>query len=120
MTLVVALRFAKLLAVMLFAGGTAGAFLSRDLGDRRRAAFLVAAPGFVATWILGFAMRSAMRTTLATAWIAGAAITSTIAVNLVLWAVAREGRRGWLVASASALMLIATMALMIFRPGLGA
>ncbi len=119
MTAVVALRFAKLLAVLLFAGGTAGAFLARDLEDRRRAAFLLAGPGFVLSWMLGYALAIAAERSIASAWIAGAAITSTMAINLVLWSVGADGRRGWLAGLGSLAMLVATVALMVFRPEVG-
>ncbi len=48
------LKILKMLGVAALFSGTIGALLPRSLDDRRRAAYLLAGPGFGITWIGGF------------------------------------------------------------------
>jgi hypothetical protein len=111
-----ALRFVKLAAVLALAAGTTGAFLPRALEDRKRAAYYLAAPGLAVAWGTGLAMALGTHTSPVEAWIAGAVVASTIGVNAVMWAVAKDGRRGWAAAIVSAASLTIAVALMVWRP----
>jgi hypothetical protein len=113
---IVLLRFVKLLAVCALVSGTIGAYAPRALDDRKRAAYLLAAPGLAAAWGTGLAMALGTHLSPVAPWIAGAAIASTIAINVVLWSVAKDGRRSWLAASTSVAGLVIAVALMVFRP----
>lgn len=110
------LRFVKLLAVLALAAGTAGAFVPRALEDRRRFAYLLAAPGLAVTWGAGLAMASGSGVSPIAPWIAGAAIASTVGINVVLWAVGREGRRSWAAGGISIASIVVAMALMVWKP----
>lgn len=109
-------RFVKLAAVLALASGTLGAFAPRALEDRRRAAYLLGVPGFVVTWMSGLAMALGSGVSPVAAWIAGAVIASTVAMNVVLWAVAREGRRSWLAGTLASAGLAVALALMVWKP----
>jgi len=110
------LRFVKLLAVFALAAGTAGAFVPRALEDRKRFAYLIAAPGLAVVWGTGLALANGSGVSPIAPWIAGAAIASTIAINIVLWAVGREGRRSWAAGSLAIGSLVIAMALMVWKP----
>ncbi len=110
------LRLAKLLAVSLLAAGTVGAFLPRDLEDRRRAAYALAGPGFGLSWLCGFLMIWAQQRSLLSAWLVGAAVLSLFSLNVVLWSVGKDGRRGPIAAGLAIGSLAITVALMVLRP----
>ena len=109
-------RYVKLLAVLALAGGTTGAFVPRALSERRWCAYAIAAPGFAVVWGTGLAMALGTGVSPVTPWIAGAAIGSTIAMNVVLWSVARDGRRTWAAAATSVFGLAIALALMVWKP----
>lgn len=113
---ILALRFVKLLAVAALAAGTLGAFFPRALDDRKRAAYWLAAPGLAVAWGTGLAMALGRHISPTSTWIAGTAIASTIAVNVVLWSVAKDGRRSWIAGGASVTGFLVAIALMVFRP----
>lgn len=115
-TVLLLLRFLKLCAVFALGAGTAGAFVPRALEDRRRFAYLIAAPGLFGTWGAGLATALGTGVSPLAAWIVGAVIASTIAGNVVLWAVARDGRRSWGAASISIVALLISVALMVWKP----
>jgi hypothetical protein len=113
---IVWLRFFKLLGAALWASGTIGAFLPRDLVDRQRAAYFLMGPGFGLSWLLGFLLLFARQTSPISTWTLGAMLTSLFGLNVVLWSVGKDGRRGPIGASLAVGALIGTFALMVFRP----
>lgn len=115
---IVGLRLIKLLAAALWASGTIGAFLPKDLEDRQRAAYFLMGPGFGLSWVLGFVLAFAREMSLLSAWAIGAMALSLFSLNVVLWSVGREGRRGPVGASLAIAGLVGTFALMVFRPDL--
>lgn len=114
--LILLLRFTKLLAVAVLFTGTVGAVLARDPRDRRFCAYALAGPGFGASWALGFGLAAAMELPLLSTWILGAMVLSFFSLQVVLFAVGKEGRRTPLVASLAIAPLVATVALMVCKP----
>ena len=86
------LRFAKLLSVALLFAGSLGATMGDTLAARRRMALFVAAPSLLATWGLGIALASNLDETLLSTWVLASIALSLVAINVVLFAVAKEGR----------------------------
>lgn len=114
--LLLVLRFVKLLGVLALAAGTLGAFVPTGLEDRQRFAYLVAGPGFGVVWIAGWAMAFGGGVSLLAAWIVGAATASLLSINVVLWAVGKEGRRGPRAAAMACALLALCVALMVWKP----
>jgi hypothetical protein len=118
-SLYLALRAAKVLAVATFFSGVIGAVFARALEERRRFAFYIAGPGFGATWALGFTLAWVVGHSIASLWIVGAMVLSLFALQVVLFSVGREGRRGPVTALLAIGALVACVALMLFKPLLG-
>lgn len=110
------LKFVKLLAVALLFTGTVGSVLARDLGDRRRFAYGLAGPGFGVSWAAGFALATVEDVPLLSTWVLGAVGLSLFSLQVALFAVGREGRRNATTATLAIAPLVATVALMIWRP----
>ncbi len=110
------LRFAKILAVATLFAGTVGALLPRDLRDRRVAAYALAGPGFGLTWACGFGLTASMEVPLLSTWILGAMVLSFFSLQVVLYAVGKEGRRSPVVAALALAPLVGAVALMIWKP----
>jgi hypothetical protein len=111
------LRFAKVLGVAMLFAGTIGAVLPRDLADRRRFAYAVAGPGFGLTWASGFALVSMLEVGVLTWRVCGGIALSLFSIQVVLYAVGKEGRRTPLVALLALAPLVAAVALMVWKPG---
>ena len=114
---IVWLRLLKLLAAALWASGTIGAFLPKDLADRQRAAYFLMGPGFGLSWALGFVLLFARQVSPISTWTIGAMVVSFFSLNVVLWSVGKEGRRGPIGASLAIGCLVGVFALMVLRPG---
>lgn len=110
------MKFTKLLGVAMLFTGTTGAMLARDLEDRRRFAYWLAGPGFALTWLLGFALAGFLGVSITVMFIVLALPISLFSLQVVLFAVGREGRRTPLTAALALLPLLATLALMVWRP----
>jgi hypothetical protein len=115
--LILFLRVLKVLGVAALFSGTIGSLLPRDLADRRRFAYGLAGPGFGVAWLAGFGLAAAEEISIASLWIIGAMALSLLSLQVVLFAVGREGRRGALVAALAIAPLVATVVLMVYRPG---
>ena len=110
------LRFLKLLAVGATLAGAAGAFLPASHADRRRAALALFAPGLGATWTLGLLLAQMEDVSLLSTWVMAAMALSFGSLQVVLYSVARDGRRTSVTAALALLPLVATIALMVWRP----
>jgi hypothetical protein len=110
------LKFVKVLAVAALFAGTVGALLPRDLSDRRRAAYALAGPGFGVTWACGFGLAAYEEVPILSSWILGAMALSLLSLQVVLYAVGKDGRRTPVTAALALLPLAATVALMVWRP----
>ena len=96
--------------------GSVGAVLPREHRDRQRFAYWLAAPGFIATWALGFSLVYVTRISLFAAWILGALALSFVSLQGVLFVAAKDGRRGVGAAVVVVFPLVATVGLMVWRP----
>ncbi|UJR81064.1 hypothetical protein [Sandaracinus amylolyticus] len=114
--LLLVLRFVKLIAVAALAAGTIGAFVPTPLEDRQRFAYLIAGPGFGGVWIAGWAMAFGGGVSLVAPWIVGAATASLVSINVVLWAVGKEGRRSPRAGAIACGLLAVCLAFMIWKP----
>lgn len=110
------LHFLKLIAVAALFCGTVGALLPRELRDRRLFAYALAGPGFGASWACGFALAAFDEVPLLSTWILGAMALSVFSLQVVLFAVGKDGRRGPWTAVLALAPLVATVALMVWRP----
>jgi len=106
------LQLAKFSGVLLFVGGSIAALIARESAARRTAVHRVASIGLVVTWVAGYLLARTLGWSLGELWITGA-IATTLAIHLVLtWAVARDRDA----TAAVAVLLVATLALMIWKP----
>jgi hypothetical protein len=110
------LKFLKAISVAALFSGTAGAFIARDLADRRRFAYLLAGPGFGGAWACGFGLAAQEEFSLLSGWILGAMALSFFSLQVVLYSVGKEDRRSGLAAALALVPLIAVVALMVWRP----
>ncbi len=115
--LYLALHFVKVIAVALLFTGSIGAVLARDIDDRRRFAYAIAGPGFGLSWIVGFVLAGTVPFSLLSTWILGGLALSFFSLQVVLYAVGKEGRRTPLTATLILAPLVATAARMVFKPG---
>lgn len=116
--LYLALHFVKVIAVGLLFTGSIGAVFARDLRDRQRFAYVLAGPGFGLSWIVGFVLAGTVPFSLLSAWILGGLALSFFSLQVVLYAVGKDGRRTPLTATLILAPLVATVALMVFKPTL--
>jgi hypothetical protein len=110
------LRFLKVLAVAACFAGTVGAFLPRELADRRRFAYFIAGPGFGAAWACGFGLAGVTSASLLQWWVLASLALSFFSLQVVLFAVGKDGRRKPAVAALALASLVAVVALMVWRP----
>jgi len=110
------LKFIKLLGVAALFSGTVGAFLPRDLGDRRRFAYALAGPGFGVTWACGFGLAAYEEIPILSGWLLGAMALSLLSLQVVLYGVGKDDRRSVASVALALLPLVATVALMVWRP----
>ncbi len=111
------LRFLKILAVAALFTGSIGAVVARDIDDRRRFAYALAGPGFGACFVLGFILSWSLSLPVVTTWVLSAIALSFFSIQVVLFSVGKEGRRTWITATLILVPLVATVALMIWKPG---
>lgn len=114
--LLLSLKFVKLLAVTLYLSGSLGAVFSRDFEERQRFAYYLAGPGFGLTWLLGFVLAGVMAQSYFATWILGALALSFVSLQSLLYAVGKDGRRTVLSSLMILAPLVATVALMVFKP----
>lgn len=108
------LLLVKFAGVLLFAGGAFAALLADDRATRQWATHRPASLGLLLIWCSGFALAHVTAVPLNAPWIIGGFVTS-LAAHIVLTASVRsDARRGH--AIAIALLLLAALALMIWRP----
>jgi hypothetical protein len=109
-------RFTKALSVALLFAGSIGALLPREFTERRRFATWFAGPGFVGSWASGFLLAYVTSTSLFSIWILAAMALSLFSLQVVMYAVGKDGRRSLMTALLTLLPLVATLALMVWRP----
>ena len=97
--------------------GTLGAFASSRQRDRQAAAYWIATPGFIGTWVAGYLMAETRLISLGSPWISASMLLSLASLALMVWSVEKE-RRGRLLVGAIALgALIASTGTMVWKMG---
>jgi hypothetical protein len=114
---ITALRLVKHLAAMALMAGVVGAFLPRALEDRRRAAYWVAGPAWGVAVAVGFLLTSVRGTSLLSGWVLAALVLAIVDIQIVLFAVGKDGRNTPTTAALAIGTLVAITALMIYQPG---
>lgn len=107
--------FIKHLAHLVLAGGLLmNVFAPTD--RRPQAVYLLITPGLLVSWWAGYGMAHATGLSLSTPWISAALATSLASFTMAVWSVEQPGRvwAGWVAVA----LHVATLALMVFRPGL--
>jgi hypothetical protein len=115
-TLLLGLRFAKLCFAALFVSGVLGTIVTDDVAARKRAAYLLAGPGFGGSWALGFVLTPVTGASYLAPFVLLGMLTSMTALHVALFRAGKAGRGGRTSAWVGALALLTTFALMTFRP----
>jgi len=110
------IQMAKYAGVLLFVGGAIAAFVARELEARRVAVHKVGSPGLLLTWAGGYLLSRELDWPFFEPWLLGAFITTVLAQVVLTWSVAREDRRSRGAGIAVALLVVATLALMVWKP----
>ena len=111
------LRFFKLLSAFAFVAGTIGAIVPGvGYAMRKRFVFAIAAPGFGATWALGFILVSLAGHSVLAPWVLLSLVTSMVVLQVLLYLAGREDRGGIKSRGIALFCLVATLALMVWRP----
>ena len=116
MTALLVLKFLKILSVATLFTGSIGAVLPRDHDDRRRFAHWIAGPAWLMTWGSGILLAWLQGVSLLSTWILGAFALTLVSQNAVLYVAGKEGRRSIGAALFILVPLIATVALMVWKP----
>ena len=93
---IITLRFLKWIALFLLVSGTLSAFTSSRLEDRQRAAYWMATPGFVLTWVFGYRAAEKMGISLGSPWISVTMLSSLSALAVTVWSVERDRAMRWI------------------------
>ena len=110
------IRFAKFAGVLAFAGGAIGALVAPDLATRKTLVHRVASPGLLAVWGFGLLLAFRLGRPWSELWILGAFATSFVLQGLLTWRAARVEHGGPGPAAVALALLVASLALMIWRP----
>lgn len=111
------LRLLKLVAVMALASGTVGAFLPAALEDRQRAVYFVAGPAWGVAMVLGFVLTWTRGVSLLSTWVLASLVLAIVQIQVLLFAVGKDGRRTIGSASLAIALLVGIVALMVYQPG---
>lgn len=106
---------AKHLALMVLSAGLLGNLVLRCPARRQRAVYGLLTPGLLATWWVSYGLLRAHDLDLSTPWVSGGFASSFAAFVAAVWSVEKPGRR-W-AAGLSVLFHLATLGLMVYRPG---
>lgn len=111
------IRFFKLLSAFAFVAGSVGALVPGvEHAMRKRFVFAIAAPGFGATWALGFILVSLTGHSVMAPWVILSLVTSMVVLQVLLYLAGKEGRGGPKSRGIAVFCLVATIALMVWRP----
>jgi hypothetical protein len=110
------LHFVKFLGVSLFVGGSVAALTVKNDDDAVRLAFRVMGPGFLLTYVTGFLLVRLTDRSLLEGWLLSSIATGIVALQVVLWAASKPGRRTPMVKVIVHALQAVTMALMVWKP----
>jgi hypothetical protein len=110
------LLLVKFTGVLLFAGGAMASFIASDLEARKAAIHRQGSLGLLLTWLSGFGLAHTLGWTLTQLWLVAGLAVSFVTQGVLTWSVAAPGppKRG--AASAVAALVVATLAIMIWKP----
>jgi uncharacterized membrane protein YgdD (TMEM256/DUF423 family) len=113
----ITLRFLKWIALFLLVSGTLGAFTGSRLEDRQRAAYWMATPGFVLTWVFGYQSAAKLGISLGSPWISMSMLSSLAALAVTVWSVERDRTMRWIPAIIAVGALVIGTAAMTYKIG---
>jgi hypothetical protein len=112
------LRLTKLVGVLAFAMGVAVSLAPSTADEiRRRAAYWLATPGFLLTWIAGWGMAKMYAISLGRPWITVSMIASLVALHETIRDVEPGRPRSRMRATVILLALLISLASMVIRHG---
>jgi hypothetical protein len=111
------LRLAKFIGVIAFAMGIAIALAPGHERVRQRAAYALATPGFIVTWIAGYGMAKMYAISLGRPWITIAMVTSMLALHETIRDVEPGRSRSTVRTVVILLALFVSLASMVIRHG---
>lgn len=110
------LRFLKIVGTMCFAAGVLSALFPMAHKARARLIYLLGGLGFLISWGVGFVYAPLIGYPLTQTWILASMGTSIFTLNVLLYLAGKESRYGPKPCVFAALGLLATIALMVWRP----
>jgi hypothetical protein len=110
------LLLVKYTGVLLFAGGAMASFIASDLEARKRAVHRQASLGLGLTWLSGFALAYTLGWTLTQLWLIAAVVTSILINGILSYTVGAPDRPKRGPAIAVAVLFVATLGVMIWKP----
>ncbi|MBL8939852.1 MAG: hypothetical protein JNM69_35180 [Archangium sp.] len=116
MSVWLALRFVKFVALAVFFAGIVGTFRAGSADERRRWADRHAAPGFVLLWFCGLGLVSTTGQPLFSRWILGAVACSLLSIWTVLAQAHLLQSKSKALSAAASLGFVTALALMVWRP----
>ncbi|HLT37445.1 MAG TPA: hypothetical protein VK034_14230 [Enhygromyxa sp.] len=111
------LRLAKLIGVIAFAMGIALALGQGPQQVRQRAAYWLATPGFIVTWIAGWGMARMYAISLGRPWITISMVASLIALHEIIREVEPGRPRSKVRVAVILIALLVALASMVIRHG---
>jgi amino acid transporter len=114
--LLLILKTLKLMAVIMFAAGLAGAHGEGDIAARKRWAVRWAAPGLLAVVVLGAAMAGLQGVSLLATWIVLSLGAGLLALHFAMWSTSRPERSARRHAVGSLIALLCAVASMVWKP----
>lgn len=106
----------KIFSVVLLGTGSIGTVFSSHYEDQKRFAYFLAGPGFGLCWAFGVGLTHVSGVSLFSSWIVGSMLLSIVALNAILYAAGKEGRRSPLVSALILVPLAITVVLMVTKP----
>lgn len=101
---------------MCFAAGVLSAVFPMEHKTRARLIYTLGGSGFLISWAAGFIYAPLIGYPLSQLWVLGSVATSVFTLNVLLYLAGKEERYGPIPCVLAALGLVATIALMVWRP----
>jgi hypothetical protein len=109
------LKIAKVLALLVYAGGSCAAFVAEDPSRHKVLVHRVASPALLVTWLAGYGLSLVTHVSLSELWISGGLLLSLVS-QLALVFSAAKGRRDGITLAWVTVPLVMVVVLMVVRP----